>query len=170
MIKFTKNQSPIIGISRVTLQALTASFYDNNGENMSPIIDDLAHSGMDRDLAAFNVTLLLKHPEFCDLPEEDKTIRCSSATLSKGSRWGDNITVYEFKAYSVLHSKVEFVSRTFNVYNEEYKEHPNTIEPISIAIDHMSYEKWKHLSTTIPPILLEHINDEDHTFIERPAE
>ena len=125
MINYNPTVSSTLSVSRQTLKALTANLYD--GTNISPIAKDLAKAGLDEDLVSLNLALLLKRPDLCDIPETDKTMRCTHEVLPEGSRWGTAVTVYEFKSFSLLHNTVEYVSREFSVLNAENSSNPNEI-------------------------------------------
>ena len=125
MINYNPEISSTLSVPRQTLKALTANLYD--GTNISPIAKDLAKAGLDEDLVSLNLALLLKRPDLCDIPETDKTMRCTHKVLPEGSCWGRTVTVYEFRNFSLLHNTVEYVSREFSVLNAENSSNPNEI-------------------------------------------
>ena len=127
MINYNPAVSSTLSVSRQTLKALTANLYDNEGTDISPIAKDLAKAGLDEDLVSLNLALFLKRPDLCDIPETDKTMRCTHKVLPEGSRWGNTVTVYEFRSFSLLHNTVEYVSREFSVLNAENSSNPNEI-------------------------------------------
>ena len=170
MINYNPEVSSTISVSRQTLKALTANLYDNEGTNISPIAKDLAKAGLDEDLVSLNLALLLKRPDLCDIPETDKTMRCTHKVLPEGSRWGSTVTVYEFRSFSLLHNTVECVSREFSITNAENSSHPNEIKVSHLNHSYMSYEDWKRLHTSFSEVLLAHINDETDTYFKRPTE
>ena len=170
MINYNPEISSTISVSRQTLKALTANLYDNEGTNVSPIAKDLAKAGLDEDLVSLNLALLLKRPDLCDIPETDKTMRCDHNILPAGSRWGNTVTVYEFRSFSLLHNTVEYVSREFSIHNADNSSHPNEIKVSLLHHSYMSYEDWKKLHTSFPEVLLTHINDETDTYFKRTTE
>ena len=170
MINYDPTINSTISIPRQTLKALTANLYDNEGTNISPIAKDLARAGLDEDLVSLNLALLLKRPDLCDIPEADKTMRCTHKVLPEGSRWGSTVTVYEFRSFSLLHNTVECVSREFSVINADNSSHPNEIKVSLLNHAYMSYEDWKRLHTSFPEVLLAHINDETDTYFKRTTE
>lgn len=170
MINYNPEISSTLSVPRQTLKALTANLYDNEGTNISPIAKDLAKAGLDEDLVSLNLALLLKRPDLCDIPETDKTMRCDHNILPAGSRWGNTVTVYEFKSFSLLHNTVEYVSRDFSIHNADNSSHPNEIRVCLLHHSYMSYEDWKQLHTSFPEVLLTHINDEIDTYFKRTTE
>lgn len=170
MINYNPTVNPTLSVSRQTLKALTANLYDNEGTDISPIAKDLAKAGLDEDLVSLNLALLLKRPDLCDIPETDKTMRCDYKTVPEGFRCGQIVTVYEFKSFSLLLNTVEYVSRKFVVYNADNETNPNEIEVSFPDHSHMPYEDWKKLHTSVPEVLLTHINDETYTYFKRPTE
>ena len=170
MINYNPEISSTLSVSRQTLKALTANLYDNEGTNISPIAKDLARAGLDEDLVSLNLALLLKRPDLCDIPETDKTIRCTHKVLPAGSRWGNTVTIYEFRSFSLLHNTVECVSREFSIYNADNSSHPNEIKVSLLNHSYMSYEDWKRLHTSFSEVLLAHINDETDTYFKRTTE
>ena len=170
MINYNPEISSTLSVPRQTLKALTANLYDNEGTNVSPIAKDLAKAGLDEDLVSLNLALLLKRPDLCDIPETDKTMRCTHKVLPEGSRWGSTVTVYEFRSFSLLHNTVECVSREFSVINADNSSHPNEIKVSLLNHAYMSYEDWKRLHTSFPEVLLTHINDETDTYFKRTTE
>ena len=170
MINYNPEISSTISVSRQTLKALTANLYDNEGTNISPIAKDLARAGFDEDLVSLNLALLLKRPDLCDIPEIDKTMRCTHKILPEGSRWGTTVIVYEFKSFSLLRNTVEYISREFNVLNADNSSHPNEIKVSLIRHSHIPYEDWKLLHTSFPKVLLTHVNDETDTYFKRTTE
>ena len=170
MINYNPEISSTLSVPRQTLKALTANLYDNEGTNISPIAKDLAKAGLDEDLVSLNLALLLKRPDLCDIPEADKTIRCDHNILPAGSRWGNTVTIYEFRSFSLLHNTVEYVSREFSIHNADNSSHPNEIRVCLLHHSYMSYEDWKQLHTTFPEVLLTHINDETDTYFKRTTE
>lgn len=170
MINYNPEISSTLSVPRQTLKALTANLYDNEGTNVSPIAKDLAKAGLDEDLVSLNLALLLKRPDLCDIPETDKTMRCDHNILPAGSRWGNTVTVYEFKSFSLLHNTVEYISRDFSIHNTDNSSHPNEIRVCLLHHSYMSYEDWKQLHTSFPEVLLAHINDETDTYFKRTTE
>ena len=167
MINYNPEISSTLSVPRQTLKALTANLYDDGGTDISPIAKDLAKAGLDEDLVSLNLALLLKRPDLCDIPETDKTMRCDHNILPAGSRWGNTVTVYEFRSFSLLHNTVEYVSREFSIHNADNSSHPNEIRVCLLHHSYMSYEDWKQLHTTFPEVLLTHINDEIDTYFKR---
>lgn len=170
MINYNPEISSTLSVPRQTLKALTANLYDNEGTNISPIAKDLAKAGLDEDLVSLNLALLLKRPDLCDIPETDKTMRCDHNVLPEGSCWGNTVTIYEFKSFSLLHNTVEYVSREFSIHNADNSSHPNEIRVCLLHHSYMSYEDWKQLHTSFPEVLLAHINDETDTYFKRTTE
>lgn len=170
MINYNPEISSTLSVSRQTLKALTANLYDNEGTNISPIAKDLAKAGFDEDLVSLNLALLLKRPDLCDISETDKTMRCDYNILPEGSRWGNTVTMYEFKSFSLLHNTVEYVSREFSIFNADNSSHPNEIKVSVLNHSYMSYENWKELHTSFPEVLLAHVNDETGTYFKRTTE
>ena len=168
MINYNPTVSSTLSVPRQTLKALTANLYDST--NISPIAKDLAKAGLDEDLVSLNLALLLKRPDLCDIPETDKTMRCTHKVLPEGFRCGQVVTVYEFRNFSLLHNTVEYVSREFSIYNADNSSHPNEIRVSFLYHAYMSYEDWKKLHTSFPEVLLAHINDETDTYFKRPTE
>lgn len=160
MIKFNSTPAQTLEVSRTILKALTSTLYGESGVDMYPIVRDLSESGLDPDLVALNVALLMQRPDLAMLPAGDKTTRCSRENVPEGSRFGQSIIVYEYQGYSLLRDRVHFVCREFSVYNCENTAHPNTIKVCDSKEGFMSLEEWRNKSLLVPQILIDNLNCE----------
>lgn len=132
------NKQTMVSIPKVTLNALKNMLFNNeNGIDLSNIVNDLTINDEQKDLVAINVALVHKGVEV----EIDKTTRYEHD-------YGNYIRVYEYAGFSLIHGVVKT-----NSYQVQWNGTELVRTDDKIYSNGYGLEQWERMTTDVNEIL-----------------
>lgn len=132
------NKQTMVSIPKVTLNALKNMLFNNeNGIDLSNIVNDLTINDEQKDLVAINVALVHKGVEI----DIDKTTRYEHD-------YGNYIRVYEYNGFSLIHGVVKT-----NSYQVQWNGTELVRTDDKIYSNGYGLEQWERMTTDVNEIL-----------------
>lgn len=123
-----------INISSATLSAIRSLLFNNEGVDISPIVNDMATADDNKDLLAINVALVMRGAK----PTIDETSRYNKFYNNKGfARW-------DFVSYSLIRDLV-----TYKVVEYDYTETGDATKRNREYLNTCSLANWEEMATQL---------------------
>ena len=123
-----------INISSATLSAIRSLLFNNEGVDISPIVNDMATADDNKDLLAINVALVMRGAK----PTIDEASRYNKFYNNKGfARW-------DFVSYSLIRDLV-----TYKVVEYDYTETGDATKRNREYLNTCSLANWEEMATQL---------------------